>query len=620
MAKETKIGLAVIAILLLVFGGFLYNRLRKGGVETAQHDDLASDDDASEDDGPGAEEGLDEESDEVDGETVTVGDSENEGPGKSKIAAEKDKAKNKTGTALPSKRPALGPAVSGATGGSNAGTGFANSGSASRTKTPAIGGGRYGGSAKPPTGSGTNSQRAGASTNQRNTAAANAAAGKASSRKATANVVEEEEDDDEEEDDESLPAEDEHEHEHETEPPAKLPAPASKNPNSGVRPAAASSTANTNKSNGAKAGPKSDGKPTPANGGSAGTVGDRNRGGFGGGAAGSAAGSNSSGKTSRLGGSGKPAAEDDEPAEEDLAGDTRLSADDADAETDDRSVEDEGLERVDNAAANPRGGDKFKAPLRRDGRSGSSLATGTKNRGSVAGARGANTGIRGAKSDTANDATSGETDAADESDADDEPPSPTYTALRHDTFAKIAKKLYKDESYADAIWQYNRDYFPNKNDLAEGDILDTPDAQTLKDEFPELFGKRGVAAAKSRGTGSGAALRGTTSSTASADTRPTGRKTTPPSRKSAKPLGRAPKTYDGESVYVVQEGDTLFDIARAEFGSAQHWVKIYERNQEALGEDFSLLEPGMQLVLPVVDENNASEPARTTSRSKPARK
>jgi nucleoid-associated protein YgaU len=54
-------------------------------------------------------------------------------------------------------------------------------------------------------------------------------------------------------------------------------------------------------------------------------------------------------------------------------------------------------------------------------------------------------------------------------------------------------------------------------------------------------------------------------------------------------------------VYVVQEGDNLFDIARYELGKATRWTDIVELNREALGanlDDLNYLTPGMKLILP----------------------
>jgi nucleoid-associated protein YgaU len=49
---------------------------------------------------------------------------------------------------------------------------------------------------------------------------------------------------------------------------------------------------------------------------------------------------------------------------------------------------------------------------------------------------------------------------------------------------------------------------------------------------------------------------------------------------------------------VVEEGDTLFDIARYELGKASRWSEIYDLNRQALGEDMDYLRPGTQLILP----------------------
>jgi nucleoid-associated protein YgaU len=54
----------------------------------------------------------------------------------------------------------------------------------------------------------------------------------------------------------------------------------------------------------------------------------------------------------------------------------------------------------------------------------------------------------------------------------------------------------------------------------------------------------------------------------------------------------------GGRVYVVEKGDTLFDIARYELGKPSRWAEIYDLNQDVLGDDFHFLEPGTELVLP----------------------
>ena len=66
-------------------------------------------------------------------------------------------------------------------------------------------------------------------------------------------------------------------------------------------------------------------------------------------------------------------------------------------------------------------------------------------------------------------------------------------------------------------------------------------------------------------------------------------------------LASAHGGYGGGRTYEVQEGDTLFDIARNELGKASRWAEIYDLNRDALGKDFDYLTPGMQLILPPKD-------------------
>jgi nucleoid-associated protein YgaU len=64
----------------------------------------------------------------------------------------------------------------------------------------------------------------------------------------------------------------------------------------------------------------------------------------------------------------------------------------------------------------------------------------------------------------------------------------------------------------------------------------------------------------------------------------------------------------GTHVYTVQQGDTLFDIARNELGKASRWAEIYELNRDRLADDFDYLAPGTQLRLP--DARGGSQPVR----------
>jgi nucleoid-associated protein YgaU len=67
----------------------------------------------------------------------------------------------------------------------------------------------------------------------------------------------------------------------------------------------------------------------------------------------------------------------------------------------------------------------------------------------------------------------------------------------------------------------------------------------------------------------------------------------------------------GGRIYVVEEGDTLFDIARYELGKASRWAEIYDLNRHQLGSDYNYIAPGTKLVLP---DEAMSEPEPITTR------
>ncbi len=64
-------------------------------------------------------------------------------------------------------------------------------------------------------------------------------------------------------------------------------------------------------------------------------------------------------------------------------------------------------------------------------------------------------------------------------------------------------------------------------------------------------------------------------------------------------------------VYIVREGDTLYDIARNELGKASRWGEIYDLNWDQLGNRVDGLVPGMKLRLP----EDAGQPAGMLSRN-----
>jgi nucleoid-associated protein YgaU len=69
----------------------------------------------------------------------------------------------------------------------------------------------------------------------------------------------------------------------------------------------------------------------------------------------------------------------------------------------------------------------------------------------------------------------------------------------------------------------------------------------------------------------------------------------PASRAAVREPSSAPP---GTRVYVVQPGDTIYDIAHSELGHAIRWNEIYQLNRDVLGQQANYITPGMRLLLP----------------------
>ena len=139
----------------------------------------------------------------------------------------------------------------------------------------------------------------------------------------------------------------------------------------------------------------------------------------------------------------------------------------------------------------------------------------------------------------------------------------TYTVQPNDNYWAISNRLYGTGGYFKALAEHNRKKHPNEERLQVGDVISAPDASQLAEAFPALCPKPGR---KEVGGG-----------------------TTTVSRQSH---------FGVEGTYVVQEGDTLYDIARYELGKGSRWPEIHRLNRELLGDDFNHLTPGVQLTLP----------------------
>jgi polar amino acid transport system substrate-binding protein len=78
--------------------------------------------------------------------------------------------------------------------------------------------------------------------------------------------------------------------------------------------------------------------------------------------------------------------------------------------------------------------------------------------------------------------------------------------------------------------------------------------------------------------------------------------------------------------YVLKQGDTLADIARAVYGRSSQWSIIYYANQDRLGDNTTLLVPGLSLKIPCLGAENkpvapaALSPAPVPAPSAPAQR
>lgn len=137
----------------------------------------------------------------------------------------------------------------------------------------------------------------------------------------------------------------------------------------------------------------------------------------------------------------------------------------------------------------------------------------------------------------------------------------TYTVEPNDNFWTISEKVYGTGNYYQALQEHNRGKHPRGDLLKTGDVLSVPSVETLSLKYPALCPKAG--------------------------------RVTP-----ARPSASLSSQRRGGRTYVVEQGDTLFDIARFELGKATRWAEIYELNKDVIGSDFDHLSPGTELVLP----------------------
>jgi nucleoid-associated protein YgaU len=143
----------------------------------------------------------------------------------------------------------------------------------------------------------------------------------------------------------------------------------------------------------------------------------------------------------------------------------------------------------------------------------------------------------------------------------------TYTVQPNDNYWKISEKVYGTGAYFQALAEQNRKKIPDESRLRPGDTISIPPVGELEKKYADLCPK------------------------------PSHRDVTRRQLATVSTISPASQVGGGR-VYVVQEGDNLYDIARWELGKVTRWPEIYDLNREALGSDPDHLTPGMRLLLP----------------------
>ncbi len=151
----------------------------------------------------------------------------------------------------------------------------------------------------------------------------------------------------------------------------------------------------------------------------------------------------------------------------------------------------------------------------------------------------------------------------------------TYATRPGDTYWKISERFYGSGAYFKALYEHNRRTLRNPDRLQAGADLHVPDEATLRRLYPALC---------------------------------------PASTRKTAAAGRATRAVatarNTEPIYVVEDGDTLYEIARSKLGKSSRWGEIFELNRDVLGDKLDALSPGTELVLPA-DARRASTTRQT---------
>ncbi len=152
-----------------------------------------------------------------------------------------------------------------------------------------------------------------------------------------------------------------------------------------------------------------------------------------------------------------------------------------------------------------------------------------------------------------------------------------YVVQPNDNYWSISEKVYGTGGYFKAIHELNRVTHPRADRLQVGDVLAVPPASELHKKYPDLCPKPSHVRAAANTT---------------------------------QMVSATPRHRQGAEIYVVEQGDTLFDIARHKLGKASRWAEIYDLNRQTLGEDFDYLRPGTELIMPSGDRKGGDSLTR----------
>ena len=156
-----------------------------------------------------------------------------------------------------------------------------------------------------------------------------------------------------------------------------------------------------------------------------------------------------------------------------------------------------------------------------------------------------------------------------------------YLVQPNDSYWTISQKLYGNGGYFKALFEHNRKEIARPDQLKPGMTISAPSTAALRQTYADLCPSEEHAAVAAQ----------------------TAMISTSGSRLSA-----------GARTYIVEEGDTLFDIARFELGRASRWAEIYDLNRDQIGQNVDYLRPCLELMLPP-DGSDTS----VTSRPEPTR-